>query len=252
MALLPLRRKMCWGFFRPKNPTASARCKPANVGTSTLPLDHQSRLYFIFTLSIFPSMLHTHSFIYHQSNILLASERIINNTLLFLMLSDALPSVWHDTSILLYNPYSVAKAIKPLRHMVVRPYTGCNRRNVQDFGRVFLRSNYTDITQNTYIQSWMIPEILAREKCGLLWCLHTVLRPWRHTRHIRLTFNATIMHFSCIPTLSLTVSFHSDQMFAVYSGWKSVDNYDMCVSVFVVLFNGFMSLTSYFDVMYRY
>ena len=32
-------------------------------------------------------------------------------------------------------------------------HTGCNRRNVQDFGRVFLRSNYTDITQNTYIQS---------------------------------------------------------------------------------------------------
>ena len=38
----------------------------------------------------------------------------------------------------------------------------------------------------------------------------------------------------------------------VYSGWKSVDNYDTCASVFVVLFNGFMSLTSYFDVMYRY
>jgi len=43
-----------------------------------------------------------------------------------------------------------------------------------------------------------------------------------------------------------------DQMLAVYSGWKSVDNYDTCASVFVALFNGFMSLTSYFDVMYRY
>ena len=32
-------------------------------------------------------------------------------------------------------------------------YTGCNRRNGPDFGREFLRSNYTDITQNTYIQS---------------------------------------------------------------------------------------------------
>ena len=32
-------------------------------------------------------------------------------------------------------------------------YTGCNRRNGPDFGRVFLRSNYTDITQNTYIKS---------------------------------------------------------------------------------------------------
>ena len=37
-----------------------------------------------------------------------------------------------------------------------------------------------------------------------------------------------------------------------YSGWKSMDNYDTCASVFVVLFNGFMSLISYFDVMYRY
>ena len=32
-------------------------------------------------------------------------------------------------------------------------YTGCPRRNVQDFGRVFLMLKYTDITQNTYVQS---------------------------------------------------------------------------------------------------
>ena len=25
--------------------------------------------------------------------------------------------------------------------------------------------NYTDITQNTYIQSWTVTEIMAREKC---------------------------------------------------------------------------------------
>jgi len=42
-------------------------------------------------------------------------------------------------------------------------YTGCNRRNGPDFGRVFLGSNYTDITQNTCIQSSMVTEILARE-----------------------------------------------------------------------------------------
>ena len=47
-------------------------------------------------------------------------------------------------------------------------YTGCPRRNGQNFGRVFLRLNYTDITQNTYIQRWTVTEILAREKCGLL------------------------------------------------------------------------------------
>jgi len=31
---------------------------------------------------------------------------------------------------------------------------GCPRRNVPDFGRVFLMLKYTDITQNTYVQSW--------------------------------------------------------------------------------------------------
>ena len=32
-------------------------------------------------------------------------------------------------------------------------YTGCPRRNVPDSGRVFLMLKYTDITQNTYVQS---------------------------------------------------------------------------------------------------
>jgi len=32
-------------------------------------------------------------------------------------------------------------------------YTGCHRKNGPNFGRVFLMLNYTDITQNTYIQS---------------------------------------------------------------------------------------------------
>jgi hypothetical protein len=70
-------------------------------------------------------------------------------------------------------------------------YTGCPRRNVPDFGRVFLMLNYTDITQNTYIQSWTITEIMAIEKCGLLGCPHTVCRPWRHTRPQRVPGNET-------------------------------------------------------------
>jgi hypothetical protein len=32
-------------------------------------------------------------------------------------------------------------------------YTGCNRGNGPDFGRVFLMLNYTEKTQNTYIRS---------------------------------------------------------------------------------------------------
>ena len=34
-----------------------------------------------------------------------------------------------------------------------KQYTECPRRNVPDFGRVFLMLEYTDITQNTYVQS---------------------------------------------------------------------------------------------------
>jgi len=38
----------------------------------------------------------------------------------------------------------------------------------------------------------------------------------------------------------------------IYSAWNPKDNDDMSASVFVVQFNGFMSLTSYFDVKYIY
>ena len=47
-------------------------------------------------------------------------------------------------------------------HLIYQ-HTGCPRRNVPDFGRVFLMLKYTDITQNTYVQSWTVTEIIARE-----------------------------------------------------------------------------------------
>ena len=53
-------------------------------------------------------------------------------------------------------------------------YTGCPRSNVPNFGRVFLRLKYTDITQNTYIQSWTVTEIMA----GEVWnfdCCYTLI-----------------------------------------------------------------------------
>ena len=52
--------------------------------------------------------------------------------------------------------------------------------------------------------------------------------------------------------MQLTATLATDQMLAVYSGWKSVDNYDTSATGFGGLFDGFMSLTSYFDVKYRY
>jgi hypothetical protein len=42
-------------------------------------------------------------------------------------------------------------------------YTGCPRRNMPDFGRVFLVLKYTDITQNTYVH-YEINGILKRKK----------------------------------------------------------------------------------------
>ena len=44
---------------------------------------------------------------------------------------------------------------KATKHITlsIHHYTGCPRRNVPDFGRVFLVLKYTDITQNTYNQS---------------------------------------------------------------------------------------------------
>ena len=39
------------------------------------------------------------------------------------------------------------------QHTTDPTYTECPRRNVPDFGRVFLMLQYTDITQNTHIQT---------------------------------------------------------------------------------------------------
>jgi hypothetical protein len=37
---------------------------------------------------------------------------------------------------------------------------------------------YADITQNTYVQSWTVTEIMAREKCGILAGPRTVPASW--------------------------------------------------------------------------
>ena len=38
---------------------------------------------------------------------------------------------------------------------------------------------YTDVTQSTYVQSWTVTEIMAREKCGILAGPHTVPASWQ-------------------------------------------------------------------------
>ena len=47
--------------------------------------------------------------------------------------------------------------------MIIKVYTGCPGGNVSDFGRLFLKLKYTDLTKNTYIWSWTVKEIMARE-----------------------------------------------------------------------------------------
>ena len=50
--------------------------------------------------------------------------------------------------------HRIVSAVKRVEFVSDRmSYTVCPRRNVPDFGRVFLMLKYTDITQNTYIQS---------------------------------------------------------------------------------------------------
>ena len=67
-----------------------------------------------------------------------------------------LPVVFHIY--IFRTSFSFGRALMPKQ-----TYTGCPRRNVPDFGRVSLMLKYTDITQNTYVQSWTVTEIMARE-----------------------------------------------------------------------------------------
>ena len=114
------------------------------------------------------------------------------------------------------------------------PYTECPRRNVPNFGRVFLMLNYTDITQNTCVQSWTVTEIKAREKCGLVAVPRTV--PGSHDV-IPIRCALSVLVYSWLKHVP-----RCNCICKVLGNPK--DNYDMSVSVFVVQFDDFMSLTS--------
>ena len=77
-------------------------------------------------------------------------------------------------------------------------YTECPRRNVPYFGRVFLMLKYTDITQNVYILSWTVTELMAREKCGLLSVPRTA--PFQLTRYV---YSAHVVETGMQSTLCL-------------------------------------------------
>ena len=94
--------------------------------------------------------------------------------------------------------------------------------------------NYTDITQNTYVQSWTVTEIKAREKCDLF-AVPRIVPGSRDVIPIRCALSVLVYsQLKRVPRCDCTCK--------VLGNPK--DNYDMSASVFVFQFNGFMSLTS--------
>ena len=82
-----------------------------------------------------------------------------------------------------------------------------------DFVRLFLTLKYTDITQNTYIRSSTVTEIVAREKC-LLAVPRTVPVSRVVTRTLRMSVLQSHSRVKHIPTslstdVTVTVNYNS-------------------------------------------
>ena len=134
-------------------------------------------LLFNIRINYFPKIINKLS-----DNILFADDTsILVTSTNYIDLNQKLNSILHHT---LSNSRQISWTWNLVLNMN-KTYTGCPRRNVKYFGRVFLMLNYTDITQNTYIQSWTVMELMATEKFGLLWCPRTVCRPWCHIHPLR-------------------------------------------------------------------
>jgi hypothetical protein len=103
-------------------------------------------------------------------------------------LTKSVKILYLHVEVVMYNIFScpsyciIFQFLTPLLLMWLIIQGGCPRRNVPDFGRVFLMLKYTDIAQNTYVQSWTVTEIMAREKCGLLAGPRTVPVTWQSYR----------------------------------------------------------------------
>jgi len=87
-------------------------------------------------------------------------------------------------------------------------------------------------------------ETMASEKCGLLAGPHTVpvscqSYPFPSLRVV--SYDGNSAHASHRTAVSHVTS---PLGILMYSAWNPKDNYDMSASVFVVQFNGFISLTS--------
>ena len=103
---------------------------------------------------------------------------------------------------------------------------------------------YTDITQKTYIQSGTDTEIMTREKWGLLAVPNTATCTADTSRDNASGLERGMQCSLCLRVALRVSHVTSPRGFLMYSACNPKDNYDMSASVFVVQFNGFMSLTS--------
>ena len=118
-----------------------------------------------------------------------------------------------------------------------------------DFGRVFLMLKYTDITQKD-----LCPKLNGYGDNGQR-------KVWSSDGSTHCTCRCTTLSMSVLECGVILQQFSScskllmyfllgDKVLHVlgihvmYSAWNPKDKYDMSASVFVVQFNGFMSLTS--------
>ena len=98
---------------------------------------------------------------------------------------------------------------------------------------------YTDITQNTYVQSLTVTEIMAREKCGLLAGPRTVPVSWQSYPCLSLSVVSYYGNSSHARSKLLMDFLLGDKVVqsvlgirVMYSAWNPKDNYDMSASFF--------------------
>jgi hypothetical protein len=136
-----------------KAPTLA--CQHLNSGTNLRECKDQSR-FKVQAVPVFRFLIDARCLREHSTTIT--------------VLCPARPSVLSRANIVITTKWNTSQSVGDLlprngleREQCIELYTGCPRRNVPDFGRVFLMVKYTDITQNTSVQSWTVTEIMARE-----------------------------------------------------------------------------------------
>ena len=82
--------------------------------------------------------------------------------------------------------------------------------------------------------------------------VNTSVTSYSSTAHARQQYGVMQWPWRMLYSTVALTSQDNGQLRPVWSTWKPKDKYDSIASVFVFQFNGFMSLTSYFDVKYRY